>query len=164
MTDVSLKVNGQSHRAVVEDRCSLADMLRDQCGLTGTHLGCEQGVCGACTVLLNGVPVRSCLQFAAQCAETEITTVEGRDVDEYVAAAQDALVAENALQCGFCTPGFVMLIAGLLHLEWSGDDRALADALSASICRCTGYAGIIRAARRVLAEKPAGRRRADVQR
>ena len=152
MPEVTFRVNGQIHRTTVEDRWSLADTLRDRCGLTGTHLGCEQGVCGACTVLIEGLPVRSCLLLAAQCDDADITTVEGRDIDSFVRAVQDALVEENALQCGFCTPGFVMLLAGLLHLKWSGDEEALNSALSSCICRCTGYSGIIRAAKRVLRE------------
>jgi aerobic carbon-monoxide dehydrogenase small subunit len=152
MRNVTIEVNGQPRRAEVEDRWSLADALRDRLGLTGTHLGCEQGVCGACTVLLDGQPVRSCLLLAAQCETAQVTTVEGGESDAFVAAAQRALVEENALQCGFCTPGFVMLLAGLLHAGWSGDDEALKEALSASICRCTGYAGIIRAARKLLRE------------
>ena len=158
MPEIALQVNGITYRADVEDRWSLADTLRDHCGLTGTHLGCEHGVCGACTVLLNGQPVRSCLLLAAQCEEAAVTTVEAGESDAFVAAARDALVEENALQCGFCTPGFVMLVAGLLHLGWSGDEEALTEALSANICRCTGYAGIIRASRRILPEP------ADVQR
>jgi carbon-monoxide dehydrogenase small subunit len=156
MRNVTLEVNGQAHPAEVEDRWSLADTLRDRLGLTGTHLGCEQGVCGACTVLLDSRPVRSCLLLAAQCEGARITTVEATDADAFVAAAQDALVKENALQCGFCTPGFVMLLAGLQHIQWSGDDDALKEALSACICRCTGYAGIIRAARRVLPSRTLG--------
>lgn len=154
MRNVTIEVNGQAHDAEVEDRWSLADALREKLGLTGTHLGCEQGVCGACTVLLDGQPVRSCLMLAAQCEMAHITTIEAES-DAFVAAAQGALVEENALQCGFCTPGFVMLIAGLLHEQWSGDDEALKEALSACVCRCTGYAGIIRAARRVLYERGA---------
>lgn len=148
MPEVTLRVNGLLHQADVEDRWSLADTLRERLGLTGTHLGCEQGVCGACTVLLDGRPVRSCLLLAAQCDGADITTAEADN--DVMAAARQALVAENALQCGFCTPGFVALIAGLRQLDWCGDEQELAEALSASICRCTGYAGIIRAAARVL--------------
>lgn len=148
MPEVTLRVNGLLHQADIEDRWSLADTLRERLGLTATHLGCEQGVCGACTVLLDGRPVRSCLLLAAQCDGADITTAEADN--DIMAAARDALVAENALQCGFCTPGFVALIAGLRHLQWSGDEQELADALSASICRCTGYGGIIRAAAQVL--------------
>jgi len=150
LTDLSLTVNGETLRAEVEDRYSLADVLRDVGGLTGTHLGCEQGVCGACTVLIDGMPVRSCLLLAGQCAGLSVTTVEGRDVDPLVAIVQDTLVEESALQCGFCTSGFVMLLAGLLHMNWAGDDRELTEVMSASICRCTGYAGLLRAGRRLL--------------
>ena len=153
LTDLSLTVNGKTLRAEVEDRYSLTDVLRDVGDLTGTHLGCEQGVCGACTVLIDGMPVRSCLLLAGQCEGLRVTTVEGRDVDPLVAIVQDTLVEENALQCGFCTPGFVMLLAGLLHMNWSGDDHELAEAMSANICRCTGYAGLMRAGRRLLARE-----------
>lgn len=146
---VTIRVNGEAYDVVVEDRWSLADTLRDQLGLTGTHLGCEQGVCGACTVLLDGQPVRACLLLAAQCDGAEVTTAEADD-DEFVSEARSRLVAENGLQCGFCTPGFVALVAGLRRLEWSGTEAELAEVLSASVCRCTGYTGIIRAAAQVL--------------
>jgi carbon-monoxide dehydrogenase small subunit len=151
MPEVTLHVNGRAYRLSVDARWSLADALRDRCGLTGTHVGCEQGVCGACTVLLNGQPVRSCLLLAAQCHEEAITTVEAGDADVFVAAAADALAAENASQCGFCTPGFVMLLAGLQRMQYAGEDeQGLREVLSSGICRCTGYAGIARAARTVL--------------
>lgn len=154
MPQLTLRVNGRTHRLSVEDRWSLADVLREQCGLTGTHVGCEQGACGACTVLLNGEPIRSCLLLAAQCSDAAITTVEAADIDPLVAAAADALVEENALQCGFCTPGFVMLLAGLQRMKMATEDeQELRDVLSSCICRCTGYAGILRSARRLLHEQ-----------
>jgi aerobic carbon-monoxide dehydrogenase small subunit len=151
MPKLTLHVNGRTHHLSIEDRWSLADVLRERCGLTGTHVGCEQGICGACTVLLNGEPVRSCLLLAAQCDDAAITTVEGGDTDPFIKAAADALVEENALQCGFCTPGFVMLLAGLQRMNYAAEDeQGLRDVLSSCICRCTGYAGIIRGARKML--------------
>lgn len=153
MPDVTLQVNGQTRHLVVEDRWSLADAIRE-CGLTGTHVGCEQGICGTCTVLLDGLPVRSCLLLAAQCGDAAITTIEAGDSDAFVATSAAAIVAENGLQCGFCTPGFVMLLAGLQHMGCAGDDEEkLREALSSCICRCTGYAGILRAARTVLRQR-----------
>lgn len=151
MPELTLHANGQTHRVHVEDRWSLADVLREQCGLTGTHVGCEQGVCGACTVLLDGEPVRSCLMLAAQCGDAVITTIEAGDTDPFIAAAADALAEENGLQCGFCTPGFVMLLAGLQRMKYAPEDeQRVREVLSSCICRCTGYAGIIRGARKVL--------------
>lgn len=147
---VTLRVNKKTYVVDIEPRRTLADVLRDECGLTGTHLGCEQGVCGACTVLIDGRPARSCLSFAVGCEEKEITTVEGREHDAVVAAVQQVIIEEDALQCGFCTPGFVVLLAGLVHMGWKGDESELAAAMSSNICRCTGYQGLMRAARRLL--------------
>lgn len=150
MPDVTLRLNGMTYCLVAEDRWSLADAIRE-CGLTGTHIGCEQGICGACTVLLDGEPVRSCLLLAAQCEDAAITTIESVDSDAVVAACAEALVAENGLQCGFCTAGFVMLLAGVRHMGYRCDDEGkLREVLSSSICRCTGYTGILQAARRAL--------------
>lgn len=143
-TAVSLVVNGERHSAVVPGRLSLADLLREHLRLTGTHLGCEHGVCGACTVLCDGRPVRSCITLAAACDGCEITTVEGltgRTID----ALREAFRSEHGLQCGFCTPG--MLVTGVDVLDRIPDlteDRARQE-LAGNICRCTGYVGIVRA-------------------
>jgi aerobic carbon-monoxide dehydrogenase small subunit len=146
---VKFRVNGTERTVEVEARHTLADVLRDRLRLTGTHLGCEHGVCGACTVLVDGVPVRSCISFAAQADGRDVVTVEADD-NAFVRLAQDAVVAERALQCGFCTPGFVMLLAGLQQMGWQGDESEIAAALAANLCRCTGYRGLMRAARKLL--------------
>jgi carbon-monoxide dehydrogenase small subunit len=147
------RVNGARVTVDVEARHTLADVLRDRLRLTGTHLGCEHGVCGSCTVLIDGEPVRSCLTFAVQADERDVTTVEAED-DLFVRRARDAVVAERALQCGFCTPGFVMLLAGLVRLGWQGNEDELVTALASNLCRCTGYQGLMRAARRLLLAVP----------
>ena len=145
-----LTVNQQTHDVSVEPRRTLADTLRDNCGLTGTHLGCEQGVCGACTVLVDGDPVRACLMFAVQAEGADIRTVEGLapDADE-LHPLQEAFSIHHALQCGFCTPGFLMLAAGTLDKQPNIDDDELRSVLSSNLCRCTGYQTIIDAVRDV---------------
>jgi aerobic carbon-monoxide dehydrogenase small subunit len=143
-----LTVNGRSHELDVEPRRTLADALREDCGLTGTHLGCEHGVCGACTVLVDGVAVRSCLMFAVQCDGAEIRTVEGLAGDDGSDhPLQAAFSAEHALQCGFCTPGFLMLTVGALESDpgVAGDPERLRELLTSNLCRCTGYEAIRRA-------------------
>ena len=145
--DFTLLVNGERHAVRAEARRTLADVLREECGLTGTHLGCEHGVCGACTVLMDGAPVRACLLFAVQAAGREIRTVEGLAVDGTLSALQQAFIDHHALQCGFCTPGFLMLGTALLEQDPGLDDAALVEALSSNICRCTGYANIAKAIR-----------------
>lgn len=152
---VTFRVNGAEVTVEVGARHLLADVLRDQLRLTGTHLGCEHGVCGACTVLVDGVPVRSCLSFAAQADGRDVVTVEADD-NVFVRRAQAAVVAERGLQCGFCTPGFVMLLAGLQQMGWHGDDTELATALASNLCRCTGYQGLLRAARGLLGTAVSG--------
>ncbi len=153
---IEVTINGQAHRATVEGRLVLGDFLRIDAGYTGVHLGCEHGVCGACTVIVDGCAVRACLMLAVQADGCEITTVEGLAApDGTLHPAQQALRDEHGLQCGFCTPGVVMTLAAL-----TGDDKrpsadTLLAALSGHICRCTGYQGIRRAARR-LAGAPAG--------
>jgi carbon-monoxide dehydrogenase small subunit len=145
---LQLTVNGRAYDLDVEPRRTLADALRDDCGLTGTHLGCEHGVCGACTVLVNGEAVRSCLMFAVQCVGAEIRTVEGLErADGTPHPLQEAFSAEHGLQCGFCTPGFLMLAAGALEEDPSlaTDEERLREVLTSNLCRCTGYAGIRRA-------------------
>jgi aerobic carbon-monoxide dehydrogenase small subunit len=141
-----LKVNGQVHRVEVEPRKTLADTIRENCGLTGTHLGCEHGVCGACTILLDGEPIRSCLMFAVQAEGRTIRTVEGLQDGARLHVLQEAFVAEHALQCGFCTPGFLMLIVGTLEKYPDIDEARLLEFLSSNLCRCTGYENIVKAA------------------
>ena len=148
-TTVTVTVNGAERSAVVEPRKTLADFIRQDCALTGTHLGCEHGVCGACTVLLDGRTVRSCLVFAVQAAGHEVTTVEGlTGPDGTLTPVQEAFRAEHGLQCGFCTPGFVVSVTALLEENPVPDDDQIRDALSGNLCRCTGYQGIVNAVRR----------------
>jgi carbon-monoxide dehydrogenase small subunit len=143
--EIILKVNGEEHPVVVEPRRTLVDALRDECGLTGTHIGCEHGVCGACTVLLDGEPVRSCLMFAVQAEGKEVRTVEGLADGPTMHPLQTAFMEQHALQCGFCTPGFLMLATGLLEQNPDASDAEILDALSSNLCRCTGYKNILEA-------------------
>jgi carbon-monoxide dehydrogenase small subunit len=136
----------------VEPRRNLADALRDDCGLTGTHVGCEHGVCGACTVLVNGEPVRSCLMFAVQAQGKTIRTVEGLANGEELHPLQKAFWEHHGLQCGFCTPGFLMLAAGVLEADPDISDEELRHVLSSNLCRCTGYQNIIKAVRAAAAQ------------
>ena len=141
---VRMSVNGNAVEAVVEPRMTLADFLRERCGLTGTHLGCEHGSCGACTVLADGQAVRACLMFAVQADGLEITTVEGVAAEDgELSAVQSALRDCHGLQCGFCTPGFVMSITALLDENPEPTDDEIREGLSGNFCRCTGYQGII---------------------
>ncbi len=144
---VTFTVNGEAHRHFVEPRKTLADFLREDCALTGTHLGCEHGVCGACTVIVDGVAVRSCLMFAVQAEGTDITTVEGLAPDGTLSPVQEAFREEHGLQCGFCTPGFVVSVHAFLAENSSPTRKEIVEALSGNLCRCTGYQGIIAAAR-----------------
>jgi aerobic-type carbon monoxide dehydrogenase small subunit (CoxS/CutS family)/carbon monoxide dehydrogenase subunit G len=157
MTEVSLTVNGTEVTLDVEPRLTLADALRHRLGLTGTHIGCEHGVCGACTVLLEGAAVRSCLLFCVQADGAEVTTVEALgDVDD-LHPLQAAFRRHHGLQCGFCTPGFLMSAYELLRDGTGGlDERGLREELSGVLCRCTGYAGIVAAVRDVAAAHPDG--------
>ncbi len=143
---VRLRVNGRDTAARVEPRMTLADFLRERCGLTGTHLGCEHGACGACTVLLDGAAVRSCLIFAVQAEGAEVTTVEGvASTDGELSPVQEALRDCHGLQCGFCTPGFVISITALLNANPHPSDEEIRRGLSGNFCRCTGYQGIVNA-------------------
>jgi carbon-monoxide dehydrogenase small subunit len=147
---VQLQVNGQAREATVPARLTLADFLRERCGLTGTHLGCEHGACGACTVLVDGEAVRACLMFAVQADDTEVTTVEGlTPADGSLSPVQEALRQAHGLQCGFCTPGFVVTITALLNENPSPDEQQIREGLSGNLCRCTGYQGILEAVRRL---------------
>ena len=145
--DLTLTINGFDHAITVDARRTLADAIRDQCGQTGTHIGCEHGVCGSCTLLLEGVPVRSCLIFAVQCEGLAIRTVEGLAQGEELHPLQRSFIKHHALQCGFCTPGFLMLAVGILENEPNIADADLREALSSNLCRCTGYANILKAVR-----------------
>jgi carbon-monoxide dehydrogenase small subunit len=141
-------VNGEAREATVEPRLTLADFLREECHLTGTHLGCEHGVCGACTVLVNGAAVRSCLMLAVQADDAEITTIEGiANTDGTLSDVQQAFRDAHGLQCGFCTPGFVMSVTAFLRDHSEPTDQEIREALSGNLCRCTGYQGIINAVR-----------------
>jgi carbon-monoxide dehydrogenase small subunit len=146
---VRLTVNGDEHAAAVEPRATLADFLREECRLTGTHLGCEHGVCGACTVLLDGAAVRSCLVLAVQADGRAITTIEGiGGPDGELSTVQAAFRDCHGLQCGFCTPGFVVSVTAFLRDHPDPTDAEIRTALSGNLCRCTGYQGIVAAVRR----------------
>jgi carbon-monoxide dehydrogenase small subunit len=144
---ITLSVNGIAHAIDVEPRRTLADTLRDQCGLTGTHLGCEHGVCGACTVIVGDAPVRSCLMFAVQAEGSAVRTVEGLADGETLSPLQQAFWDHHGLQCGFCTPGFLMLATWLLEQDAKIDEAQLRHVLSSNLCRCTGYQNILKAVR-----------------
>jgi carbon-monoxide dehydrogenase small subunit len=148
--DITLKVNGGEYRLRIEPRRTLLDVIRDDCGLTGTHMGCEHGVCGACTVLLDSEPVRACLMFAVQAQNFPIRTIEGLAAGDDLAPLQRAFIAHHGVQCGFCTPGFLMLATGVLEREPDIADEDLLDVLSSNLCRCTGYRNIVAAVRAVL--------------
>jgi carbon-monoxide dehydrogenase small subunit len=144
---VAITVNGVERRADVDARWTLADVLREEFALTGTHLGCEQGVCGACTVLFDGRAVRSCLMFGVQADGHEITTIEGLSGTEDLSVVQRAFKEEHGLQCGFCTPGFVVSVTAMLSANPDPSDEDIRKELSGNICRCTGYQGIVNAVR-----------------
>ena len=151
-TDITLNVNGREHSIRVEPRRTLVDALREDCGLTGTHIGCEHGVCGACTVILDGEAVRSCLMFAVQAERKPIRTVEGLANGAALHPLQRAFMAHHGLQCGFCTPGFLMLAANTLEQQPDIGDEELLDVLSSNLCRCTGYQNIIKAVKAARSE------------
>jgi aerobic carbon-monoxide dehydrogenase small subunit len=150
--EIALDVNGRRYPVRVEPRRTLADVIRDDCGLTGTHIGCEHGVCGACTIIVDGEVVRSCLMFAVQAQGSRIRTVEGLAQGSELHPLQRAFMEHHGLQCGFCTPGFLMLAAGVLEREPDLSDEELADVLSSNLCRCTGYHNILVAVRAAAAE------------
>ena len=157
MKTINLTVNGQPVSAAVEPRTHLADFLREHEGLTGTHLGCEHGVCGACTIELDGAPARSCIQFAVRCEGASVRTIEGFDGDEVMTQLRAAFSAEHALQCGYCTPGMLVtardIVKRLPHLVKDSDEARIRIELAGNLCRCTGYQGIVRAIQRVLRER-----------
>jgi len=147
---LEITVNGRSLRANVAPRTHLADFLREQCRLTGTNLGCEQGVCGACTLMIDGVPVRSCIVPAVACAGSAVRTIEDFDNDAWMIELRAAFTAEHALQCGFCTPGMLATARDIVTRLPGADDARIRLELAGNLCRCTGYAGVVRAIRRVL--------------
>ena len=138
-----LRVNGSDRRAEIEPRLLLSDFLRHELGLTGTHVGCEHGVCGACTVIIDGRAVRSCLILAVQAAGSEVTTIEGLAPDGELGTLQQAMWDSHSFQCGFCTPGFVMQATAFLSDHPDAGEQQIREALSGNICRCTGYQSII---------------------
>jgi len=144
---ITLTVNGHAHDVALEARATLADALRDGCGLTGTHLGCEHGVCGACTVLVDGEPVRACLMFGIQCEGREVRTVEGLANGPDLTVLQQSFMDHHGLQCGFCTPGFLMLATWLLERVGPLDEAMTRHVLSSNLCRCTGYQNILTSVR-----------------
>jgi carbon-monoxide dehydrogenase small subunit len=147
--EVDLSVNGRRRRVRVEPRKTLSDTLREDLGLTGTHLGCEHGVCGACTVLVDGEAVRSCLMFGVQAAGAEVTTVEGLCGDAAsLSPVQRAFRECHGLQCGFCTPGFLISVTALLERNPDPTEQEIREGISGNLCRCTGYQGIVRAVQR----------------
>ena len=148
---IALTVNGMPYEVFVEARRTLADVLRDDCGLTGTKLGCEHGVCGACTILVDGRAVRSCLLFAVQVEGAEITTVEGLDSDGQLDKIQQAFTDNHGLQCGFCTPGMLMTTHALLQDNPHPTEAEIRVGLSGNICRCTGYQNIVASVAAVVA-------------
>jgi aerobic carbon-monoxide dehydrogenase small subunit len=139
-------VNGKSYARVVDARLTLADFLRHELNLTGTHLGCEHGVCGACTVLVDGRSARSCLMFAVQANNCEVTTVEGLAPDGKLSVLEQAFIDNHGLQCGFCTPGMLITLTELLRENPEPSEQEVREALTGNLCRCTGYAGIVKAA------------------
>lgn len=153
MRDITLTINSRPIGARVEPRTSLADFLRDQQLLTGTHLGCEHGVCGACTLLIDGAPARSCIAYAVACDGADIRTIEGFDDDPVMAELRAAFTAEHALQCGYCTPGMLITARDIVLRLPEADERRIRVELSGNLCRCTGYLGTVRAIQSVLAAR-----------
>ena len=155
--EITLTINGSTHRIRIDARRTLVDAIRDDCGQTGTHVGCEHGVCGACTVLVDGEPARACLMFAVQAAGRQVRTVEGLASGNELNPLQRAFIENHGLQCGFCTPGFLMLATGVLEREPDINDEDLLDVLASNLCRCTGYENIVKAVRAAAAEMNARR-------
>jgi carbon-monoxide dehydrogenase small subunit len=153
VTPIALTVNTRAVKAAVEPRTHLADFLRDGLNLTGTHLGCEHGVCGACTLLLDDMPARSCITYAVACDGARVTTIEGLDDDEITMELRAAFTREHALQCGYCTPGMLISARDLVLRLPSADERSVRAGLSGNLCRCTGYVGIVRAVRAVIDQR-----------
>ena len=148
MVDITFTINGATCTGSTEARTTLADFLRDDLNLTGTHVGCEHGACGACTVIVDGRAVRSCLMLAVQAAGSEVTTIEGLAPDGGLGTLQQAMWDAHSFQCGFCTPGMVMQAAVFLSDHPDADEQQIREALSGNICRCTGYQNIVKAVQR----------------
>ena len=155
--DITLNINGRDYNVRVEPRRTLVDVIRDDCGQTGTHIGCEHGICGACTVILDNEAVRACLMFAVQAHGKRIRTVEGLADGDKLHPLQAAFIAHHGLQCGFCTPGFLMLATNALETNPNITDEEILEVLSSNLCRCTGYQNIIKAVRSAAAEMRAAR-------
>ncbi|QND73544.1 xanthine dehydrogenase family Fe-S subunit [Tardiphaga robiniae] len=155
MNSVELTVNTRAVKRDVEPRTSLADMMRDTLDLTGTHLGCEHGVCGACTILVDGIPTRSCITYAVACDGADVTTIEGLDDDEIAKELRAAFTREHALQCGYCTPGMLVSARDLVKRLPDADEKQIRIGMSGNLCRCTGYVGIVRAVQSVITERRA---------
>ena len=155
MSKVSLTVNGSALSAEVEPRTHLADLLRETHNLTGTHIGCEHGVCGACTLLVDGLPIRSCITFAVACENADVTTIEGLDEDEIARELRVAFTAHHALQCGYCTPGMIVSARDVVLRMETPSEHDIRVAMSGNLCRCTGYVGMVRAIESVIAERRA---------
>jgi aerobic carbon-monoxide dehydrogenase small subunit len=153
LKQVAMTINGRPITDSVEPRLSLADFLRENLQLTGTHLGCETGVCGACTVLIDDVPIRSCLIFSVSLSGTEVRTIEGLDDDEVMSALRAAFSQDHALQCGFCTPGMLITARDIVLRLPDAGEREIRQELSGNLCRCTGYMGIVAAIQRVLRQR-----------
>jgi carbon-monoxide dehydrogenase small subunit len=150
--DITLNINGRDHPIRVEPRRTLVDAIRDDCGQTGTHIGCEHGICGACTIILDDDAVRACLMFAVQADGRKIRTVEGLADGDKLHPIQQAFIDHHGLQCGFCTPGFLMLAVNVLERQPDIGDDEMLDVLASNLCRCTGYQNIIKAVRAAAAE------------
>ena len=153
MKPITLTVNGKPCAAMVEPRTHLADYLREELRLTGTHLGCEHGVCGACTVLIDGAPGRSCIAYAVACDGATVETIEGLDDDPVMVQLRKAFNEEHALQCGYCTPGMLVTARDIVLRLPDADEKRVRLELSGNLCRCTGYMGIVAAILRVLGER-----------
>jgi aerobic carbon-monoxide dehydrogenase small subunit len=153
MSTFSIKVNGKAVSAEIQPRTHLADFLREKLNLTGTHLGCEHGVCGACTLLVDGVPTRSCITFAIACQQAEVTTIEGLDDDEITRELREAFTKQHGLQCGYCTPGMIVSARDIVLRMQDPTERDIRVAMSGNLCRCTGYVGIVRATQRVVSDR-----------
>jgi carbon-monoxide dehydrogenase small subunit len=145
MTSISVVVNGETVVEEIDDRLTLADFLRDKLNLTGTHLGCEHGACGACTVLVDDEPVRSCIALAAACEGRAIRTIEGFDTDPGMEVIRDCFSEAHGLQCGFCTPGMVLTVRDIIKRERFHSAEQIRTELAGNLCRCTGYSGIVKA-------------------
>lgn len=154
MSTLELTINGRSVKDTVEPRLNLADFIRDQLFLTGTHIGCEQGVCGACTLVVDGQPARSCITSAIACAGADVHTIEGLEHDPVMIRLRAAFKAEHALQCGYCTPGMIVTARDIVRRLPGADEARIRLELSGNLCRCTGYSGIVKAIQRVMAETP----------